>query len=124
MISNGLFYLIVIFISALGLDSASQSNSIKNSAHNNIAENTEKIENSNDILCICKRKQSTRWLRAYKLNDGKCSAVYSKDGYLQIIGSGSYFSSCEAVLLNVKKNLEEGGFSCEIVQKHSILQLE
>lgn len=77
-----------------------------------------------DFFYLCKRGNNTRWLRAYKLKSGECNTLYSKEGYLQVVGSGAYFASCEGVLHNVKKNLEEGGFACSPVAKYVILVLE
>jgi hypothetical protein len=79
---------------------------------------------SNDIFYICKRDRSTRWLRAYKLENGKCKSLYSKEGYLQVISSATYFTSCEGVLMSVKKNLEEGNFKCTLMPKVSVIELE
>lgn len=76
-----------------------------------------------DVFFICKRDRSIRWLRAYKLENGKCKTIYSKEGYLQVISSATYFASCEAVLLSVKKNIEEGGFKCTSVPV-SVIELE
>ena len=76
-----------------------------------------------DLFFLCRRDRSVRWLRAYKLENGKCFAQYSKDGYLQIIGSAAFYSSCEGILQSVKKNLEEGGFSCNANSKYSVLEL-
>lgn len=123
MISNGFFYLLAFVIFAFKVVVLGQTQDLKNQSQTKVTIEAAS-QNSTDILCVCKRNHSTRWLRAYKLDDGKCNTVYSKDGYLQIVGSGSYFSSCEAVLFNVKKNLEEGGFVCDLVLKHSILLLE
>lgn len=78
----------------------------------------------NDIFYLCKRDRAIRWLRAYKLENGKCKALYSKEGYLQVIGSATYFASCEGVVLNVKKNLEEGNFKCTQTAKASVIELE
>ena len=77
-----------------------------------------------DIFYLCKRAQSIRWLRAYKLENGKCKALYSKEGYLQVISSATFFASCEGVLQNVKKNLEEGNFKCAQMSKASVIELE
>ncbi|WP_148284931.1 hypothetical protein [Pseudobdellovibrio exovorus] len=77
-----------------------------------------------DIFYICKRDKLTRWLRAYKLDNGKCHTQYSKEGYLQIISSATYFTSCEGVLHSVQKNLEEGGFKCSPSAKYSVIELD
>ncbi len=79
---------------------------------------------SNDLFFVCRRAKSVRWLRAYKLDSGKCKAIYSKEGYLQVISSATYFASCEGVLLSVKKNLEEGNFKCVQMPKASVIDLE
>jgi hypothetical protein len=79
---------------------------------------------SEDLFVICKREQMSRWIRAYKLESGKCQTQYSKEGYLQIISSATYFSSCEGVLLSVQKNLEEGGFKCNTSQKYAVIELD
>lgn len=79
---------------------------------------------SEEIFLLCRRDKSVRWLRAYKLENGKCKTVYSKEGYLQVIGSATYFSSCEGVLQSVKKNIEEGGFKCAPSAKVSVLEIE
>ncbi|MBY0555517.1 hypothetical protein K2P97_13380 [bacterium] len=79
---------------------------------------------STDIFYLCKRDRTTRWLRAYKLENGKCQTLYSKEGYLQIISSATYFASCEGVLHSVRKNLEEGQFKCTVAAKYNVLELE
>ena len=65
-----------------------------------------------DIFMMCRRDKSVRWLRAAKLENGKCKTFYSKEGYMQVISSATFFASCEGVLQSVRKNIEEGGFKC------------
>lgn len=77
-----------------------------------------------DLFFLCRRDKNIRWLRAYKVDNNKCKAMYSKDGYLQVISSATYFASCEGVLQSVKKNLEEGGFKCSLSPKASVIELE
>lgn len=114
MISNGLFYFFIITVISF------------NSQHLSYAQDMRKTAevSDSDILYLCKRSKNTRWLRAYKLENGKCNTIYSKEGYLQVIGSAVYFSSCEGVLHSVQKNLEEGGFKCSPVTSYSVLELE
>lgn len=109
MISNGLFYLVLSF-SVLILPVSSVQ-----------AQESSEIA---DLFYLCKRDNVTRWLRAYKMDNGKCQAAYSKEGYLQVISSATYFSMCEGVLQSVKKNLEEGGFRCTLTPKYSVLEIE
>ena len=113
MISNGFFYLFifVVMLSSQQLSFAQEKKV-----------NTE--SDKTDIFYLCKRHKDTRWLRAYKLENGKCNTLYSKEGYLQVVGSATYFSSCEGVLHSVQKNLEEGGFKCDSISRFSVLELE
>ncbi len=78
----------------------------------------------NPIFLLCKRDKSVRWLRAFKLDNGKCKTYYSKEGYLQVISSATYFASCEGVLQSVRKNIEEGGFRCAEVLTAQVAELE
>ena len=78
-----------------------------------------------DIFYMCKNtKGSARWLRAYRIEGGKCHTVYSKEGYLQVISSATYMTSCEGVLHNVRKNIEEGGYKCSKLESYSYLEVE
>lgn len=76
-----------------------------------------------DVSILCRRDKSVRWLRAFKLDNGKCKTIYSKEGYLQVVSSATFFSSCEVVLLSIKKNIEEGGFKCSPMSV-SVIDLE
>ena len=114
MISNGLFYFVIVAIVLLSVNDFTLSQEYKKNTESEIS----------DIFYICKRDRNSRWLRAYKLENGKCNTIYSKEGYLQIVGSATYFSSCEGVLHSVQKNLEEGGFKCTPVSKYSVIELE
>ena len=77
-----------------------------------------------EIFLVCQRQKETRWLRAFKLDNGRCKTHYSKEGYLQVVSSASYFASCEAVLNSIKKNIEEGGFSCHEKSLNSMVEIE
>ena len=77
-----------------------------------------------NIFLLCKRDKSVRWLRAFKLDNGKCKTYYSKEGYLQVISSATFFASCEGVLQSVRKNIEEGGFRCAEVTMAQVAELE
>lgn len=115
MNSNGFF--IFIFCILLGPLVGAQNLPNQNTA---IVTNAE----GEDIFFLCKNGKNSRWLRAFKLENGKCHTAYSKDGYLQIISSATYFTSCEGVLHNVRKNIEEGGYKCLKQEKYSYLDLE
>lgn len=115
MISNGFFYLCsCVFVLILTWQLPTESQQFRNVAE---------VEPT-DIFYLCKRDKTTRWLRAYKLENGKCQTLYSKEGYLQVISSATYFASCEGVLHSVRKNLEEGQFKCNSAAKYNVIELE
>lgn len=102
MTSNGLFLFFIVFVVA----SAGYS------------------QQSTDMFYVCKRDRMVRWLKAYKLENGKCQTLYSKEGFIQVVSSATYFSSCESVLHSVQKNLEDGGFNCAAIEKHAYLEID
>ncbi len=113
--SSGFFISVSIFSSVLFAQNSNSMSSESNSEHS---------VNKNNIFMICSRQKEVRWLRAFKLENGRCKTYYSKEGYVQVVSAGSYFSSCEAVLLNVKLNIEEGGFKCAEKALTSMVELE
>ena len=115
MFSNGIF---VLIMASLMFISAARAQITQ------VASESSQSPDSSDIFYICKRFKDVRWLRAYKLENGKCKSLYSKEGYLQVISSATYFSSCEGVLVSGKKNLEEGNFKCTQMAKASVIDLE
>ncbi len=115
MTSNGFFYLIIYLAITFNFNIMS---------HGQASENTvAPVSSGADLFYLCKRDQSLRWLRVYKLDNGKCNTQYSKEGYLQIIGSATYYASCEGILHSVKKNLEEGGFVCSPSNNYSVIEM-
>lgn len=82
------------------------------------------VAEKTDIFLKCKRDKNIRWLRAFKLENGKCKTYYSKEGYLQVVSSATYFSSCEGVLQSVRKNIEEGGFKCQEIPTVQVTEIE
>ncbi|AZZ35891.1 hypothetical protein CIK05_03470 [Bdellovibrio sp. qaytius] len=75
----------------------------------------------NNMFVLCERQRDIRWMRVYSSNDGKCKTIYSKEGYSQVVSSATFYTQCEAVLNNIKKNVEGGGFKCrEAVLANSI----
>ncbi|MBY0452634.1 MAG: hypothetical protein K2P92_06335 [Bdellovibrionaceae bacterium] len=115
MNSNGLFIFLMCFMSLFwtARPQAQESGPLVAAAESDFQ----------DIFFLCKNTKSTRWLRAYRQN-GKCVTTYSKEGYLQVISSATYFASCEAVLHNVRKNIEEGGFKCSRLETYSYIDIE
>lgn len=78
----------------------------------------------NNMFVLCERQRDVRWMRVFSSSDGKCKTVYSKDGYSQVVSSATFYSSCEAVLLNVKKNVEGGGFKCREAVLTNFVEIE
>lgn len=111
--SSGFFILVSLFSSVL----FAQNNELVNSEINSSG-------NKSNVFIVCSRQKETRWLRAFKLDNGRCKTYYSKEGYVQVVSSASYFSSCEAVMSTVKKNIEEGGFKCAEKVLASMVELE
>lgn len=93
-------------------------------AQNNEGGSSDNTNAKSNVFIVCSRLKETRWLRAFKLENGRCKAYYSKEGYVQIVSSSSYFSSCEAVLNTVRKNIEEGGFKCSEKSLVSMVEIE
>lgn len=85
---------------------------------------TAEVTEKSDVFLKCKRDKSIRWLRAFKLENGKCKTYYSKEGYLQVVSSATFFASCEGVLQSVRKNIEEGGFKCQEANTAKVVELE
>jgi hypothetical protein len=111
MRSNGLFFLLIMVTLVFGGTITK-------------AEQPADSENA-DMFFLCKNsKGSARWLRAYRIENGKCHTVYSKEGYLQVISSATYMTSCVGVLHNVRKNIEEGGYKCAKLDSYSFLEVE
>ena len=78
---------------------------------------------TNNMFVICERQTDVRYLRVFSSNDGKCKTVYSKDGFTQVVSSATFFSSCESVLVNVRKNVEGGGFKCREAQLANVIEI-
>ena len=76
-----------------------------------------------NMFVVCERQREVRWIRVFSSNDGKCKTVYSKEGYSQVVSSATFFSSCESVLNNVKKNVEGGGFKCREATLANVIEI-
>lgn len=122
MFSNGVLIFVIVLFSFSFTAFSQTGGAAQNSTSTPSA--NEAASADGDVFYLCKRDRVIRWLRAYKLDNGKCKALYSKEGYLQVISSATFFASCEGVLLSVKKNLEEGNFKCTQMGKASVIELE
>jgi hypothetical protein len=78
----------------------------------------------NKVFILCERQKDVRWIRVFSSNDGKCKTVYSKDGFSQVVSSATFFSSCESVLNNVRKNVEGGGFKCKEAALAQVIEIQ
>ncbi len=121
MFSNGLFIFVFMLVSTpISWSQTGRASAVSTSQDVSLSSESE----ASDIFLLCRREKSVRWLRAYKLDNGKCKTLYSKEGYLQVVSSATYFASCEGVLQSVRQNIEEGGFKCMAVPQISILELD
>lgn len=120
---SGIFiFLSFIFLSSpavFGVEDVQQSAALTSGESS-----SSRSSSKEDLFFVCNRAKDTRWLRAFKLDNGRCKTYYSKEGYVQVVSSASFFASCEAVLNTVKKNIEEGGFKCKEQQLASMVELE
>ena len=121
MFSNGLFIFAFMIIST-PISWSQTGNVSATTASQDVSASGE--TEASDIFLLCKREKSVRWLRAYKLDNGKCKTLYSKEGYLQVVSSATYFASCEGVLQSVRQNIEEGGFKCQEATSSQVAELE
>lgn len=121
-----LFYLIIsfFFISSVTAQNTTVSPTavpVAEVSVANVAANTA----AKNVFYVCKREREVRWLRIFMTeSNSKCKTMYSKEGYIQVVSSATYFSSCESVLLNVKKNIEDGGFKCQQEQLGAMIEIE
>lgn len=84
------------------------------------AEKKEKRE----LFYKCTKAREVRWIRVYYQKNGRCRTVYSKTGNAQEVSTAYNYASCEAVLKNIKENLEKGDFKCEEKILMGALELE
>ena len=66
-----------------------------------------------ELFYKCGKGHEVRWMRLYYLKNGKCKTVYSKEGDAKEVSMAYSYATCENVLNNIKKNLENGGYTCE-----------
>lgn len=70
---------------------------------------------------LCKLDKEVRTLRMDKESkDGKCLAVYTKNGKDQTEGEAINPSSCEEILGRIRTTLEGAGWKCRTVKESSI----
>lgn len=73
-------------------------------------------------IIICKNEKAVRTLRADKTEVG-CSAIYTKQGIDQIVGSSTKENACSSILENIRKTLETSIWKCKDVKQASVSQL-
>ena len=75
------------------------------------------------LTIICKNEKQVRTLRADKVGDGGCRAVYTKQGVDQVVGSSIRKNGCETILENIRKNLEGNVWKCKDVKEAALSDL-
>lgn len=74
---------------------------------------TDESKKPKEIFYKCTKAREMRWMRIHYQKNGKCKTVYSKTGKAEEVAHAYSYASCEEILNGIKKNLENGGFSCE-----------
>ncbi|MGZ3774705.1 MAG: hypothetical protein ACXVCY_10335 [Pseudobdellovibrionaceae bacterium] len=69
-----------------------------------------------DSFILCKNNKSVRTLRVEMNNEGKCQAVYTKQGVDEIIGVAQDKNACFEIISNVRKKIEEKKWVCREVK--------
>lgn len=77
-----------------------------------------------EVFYKCTREKELRWIRLYYQKNGKCKTVYSKGGDAKEVSEASSYETCESVLNNIKKNLQDASYSCEEKILMGALELE
>jgi len=71
---------------------------------------------------MCRSQKIVRTIRIEKVSDG-CETVYTKAGVDRVVGSGRHQESCESVLNNIRRNLEDAHWNCREVDSAAISDL-
>ncbi|HEY8270266.1 MAG TPA: hypothetical protein VIG33_05215 [Pseudobdellovibrionaceae bacterium] len=71
---------------------------------------------------ICKNEKSVRTLRNDKTSQG-CSAVYTKQGVDQVVGSSMNDSACDGIIERIRKTLEGSVWKCRNVKEAVVSNL-
>jgi hypothetical protein len=71
------------------------------------------VKTKKEVFYKCTRDKELRWMRLYYQANGKCKTVYSKGGDAKEVSTSTNYETCEMVLNNIKKNLEDGSYVCE-----------
>lgn len=62
---------------------------------------------------LCRFDKEVRSLKIKHLKSGGCEAVYTKLGIDKSMGQSKTVESCRSVIMNIKKNIEVGGWKCK-----------
>lgn len=72
--------------------------------------------NASELLVLCKNQKNVRTLRIDILSDGRCRAIYTKQGVDQIIGTSQNRPDCDEFIAGVRKKIEEVSWTCREVK--------
>jgi hypothetical protein len=111
---NSIFTLFIICISLFGQLTGAQSSPVSEAT----------TDQEPEITYVCQKQNDVRWVRSYLVDGNRCRSLYSKEGFVQTVGSAQNFRSCKTVTENIKANLEEGGFKCKEARLNSMIEIE
>lgn len=73
----------------------------------------EPKQSRKELFYKCQKNREVRWIRLYYMKNGRCRTVYSKEGDAKEMSTAYSYESCESVVNNIKKNLENASYVCE-----------
>lgn len=120
---SGFFISSVVFSSVYFIGHSSQAEE-ELFAPAQIERSIASAKTKKEVFYKCTRGKELRWMRLYYQKNGKCKTVYSKGGDAREVSTAVGYETCENVLNNIKKNLEDGSYVCEEKVLMGSLELE
>ena len=119
---SGFFISIVVFSSVYFMANYSKAEELF--APGQIERSIASAKTKKEVFYKCTRGKELRWMRLFYQKNGKCKTVYSKGGDAREVSTAVGYETCENVLNNIKKNLEDGAYVCEEKVLMGSLELE
>ena len=120
---SGFFISIIVFSSVYFMGHYSMAEAELFAPHQ-IERSIASAKTKKEVFYKCTRGNELRWMRLYYQKNGKCKTVYSKGGDAREVSTAVGYETCENVLNNIKKNLEDGAYVCEEKVLMGALEIE